>query len=63
LDALIDTQNFKERAMSDINEARCEEITAVQDRTYHQKQTLSRNIAVLKNQLLQIDNALSRSSG
>ena len=62
LDSLINIQSFKERAMSEISDARREESVNIQDRTYHQKQALNRNIAVLKNQLLQIDNALSRSS-
>jgi len=62
LDSLLDTQMFKEKAVMDISDARREEIAHVQDRAYHQKQSLNRSIASLKNQLLQIDNALSRTS-
>ena len=60
LDSLIDKAMFKDRAMLELSEARREEIAHIQDRAYHQKQELNRNLASLKNQLMQIENALSR---
>jgi len=62
LDKLVEIVPFINRALSDTDDARREEVAAIQDRTYHQKQVLTRSIAVLKNQLLQIDNTLARSS-
>ena len=61
LDGLVKVDEYIQRAVADTDDARREEISAIQDRAYHQKQTLNRDIAVLKNQLLQIDNTLSRS--
>ena len=61
LDGLVEVDEYIQRAVADTDDARREEITAIQNRAYHQKQTLNRDIAVLKNQLLQIDNTLSRS--
>jgi len=60
LDALVDSIKFIHRAASDMDEARREEIEAVKNRAYHQKQLLNRDIEVLRNELRQIDNALSR---
>lgn len=60
-DSLIDIEAYKRLALSELSDARREETESIQDRAYHKKQTLNRDISVLKNQLLQIDNALSRS--
>jgi hypothetical protein len=61
-DKIVDVNEFLRRTVTDTDEARREEIAHIQDRAYHQKQALNRNIASLKNQLLQIENSLSRSS-
>lgn len=61
LDELVNIDDFIKRAVTDTDEARREEIACVNDRTYHQKQALNRNISLLKNQLLQIENALSKA--
>jgi len=63
LDDMVNTDEFINRAVSDTDEARREEIRHIQDRAYHRKQSLNRSITVLKNQLLQIENTLSRAGG
>ena len=61
IDKLINADEFAKRAVVDTDEARREQVAHIQDRAYYQKQELNRNIAVLKNQLAQIENALSRA--
>jgi hypothetical protein len=61
LDGMVKIDEFIKRAVADTDEAHREEIECIQDRAYHQKQTLNRNLAVLKNQLVQIESAMSRS--
>ncbi|MDR1410415.1 MAG: DEAD/DEAH box helicase [Oscillospiraceae bacterium] len=62
LDTLINPADYIARAVSDTDEARREEIEAVRDRAYHRKQTLSRDIEVLKGELRQIESNLSRTA-
>jgi hypothetical protein len=61
-DTLVDTAEFIRRAAADTDDARREEIAALQDRTYHRKQTLTRDMEVLRGELRQLENALSRTS-
>lgn len=60
LDSLIDSATFISRGTADTDEARREEIETVKNRAYYKKQALSRDIEVLRGELRQIENALSR---
>ncbi|GHV31938.1 hypothetical protein FACS18949_01510 [Clostridia bacterium] len=62
LDELLDVEALLRRAAADTDDARKEEIEAVRNRAYHQKQGLNRDIEVLKGELRQIENAISRTS-
>lgn len=62
LDALIDPTDYIRRAAADTDDARREEIETVKSQVYRKKQALSRDIEVLKGELRQIDNALSRTA-
>ncbi|GHU94896.1 helicase SNF2 [Clostridia bacterium] len=62
LDELVDVAALTRRAAADTDDARKEEIESVRNRAYHQKQGLSRDIEVLKGELRQIENAISRTS-
>lgn len=62
LDTLIDPTDYTQRAASDTDDARREEIEAVRNQAYHRKQALSRDIEVLKGELRQMDNTLSHTA-
>jgi len=62
LDSKMNTAEFISRAVSDTDVSRREEIQHIQDRADVQKRSLNREIASLKNQLLQIESALSRTA-
>ena len=62
LDDLVDLPAFIRRAAMDTDAARWEEADAVQDRAYRHKQALDREIELLKNELNQIENGLSRTA-
>lgn len=61
LDSLIDTQIFKDRAVLEISDARREEAAAIAERAMRKKSLLYREVESLKNELRQIENALSRT--
>lgn len=61
-DSLIDLKAFKERASLDISDARREEIAAITERAWREKSLLNREVESLKNELRQIENALSRTA-
>jgi len=62
LDDLVDLPALIRRAAMNTDAARREEANAVQDRAYRQKQALDREIELLKNELNQIENGLSRTA-
>jgi hypothetical protein len=62
LDRLVDTKPFKDRAALEVSEARREEIAAIQERARWEKSLQSREAESLKNELRQIENALSRTA-
>lgn len=62
LDALIDKQSFQKRAMLEVNESRREEVQSITERARRNKSELNRKIESLKNELRQIENALSRTA-
>ena len=62
LDERVEVDEFLQRVVSDTDDSRRDEIQNIQDSAEAQKRTLNREIAALKNSLLQIENALSRSS-
>jgi hypothetical protein len=61
LDDLVDTTALIKRALVELDGSRKEEIERVNNAAYHRKQALQRETAVIKNELLQIEKALSRS--
>lgn len=62
LDALIEMESFKSRAILDMDGARREEIAAITERAQREKSLLNREVESLKNELRQIENALSRTA-
>lgn len=62
LDHLLDSAEFIKRAVSDTDESRREEIGAISEKARRNKTELNRKIESLKNELRQIENALSRTA-
>jgi len=62
MDELVNTNEFIHHAVVEGDEARREEIAYIQDKVEHKKQALNREIAILKNQLLQIEKGLSQTN-
>lgn len=62
LDNLIDPVAYKDRAVLQTNAARREEIAAITERAQREKSLLNREVESLKNELRQIENALSRTA-
>lgn len=62
LDELIDTDAFIRQAAADTDEARREEINAITGQAQREKSLLSRKLESLKNEIGQIENALSRTA-
>lgn len=62
LDSQIDLKTYQKRAALDISNARHEEIAAITERARREKSLLNREVVSLKNELRQIENALSRTA-
>jgi hypothetical protein len=62
LDDLVCVDEFIRRAVADTDDARSEEIVAVTVKSRREKSLLNREVESLKNELRQIENALTRAS-
>jgi superfamily II DNA or RNA helicase len=61
-DELICVDEYIRRAVADTDDARSEEIAAVTEKSQREKSLLNREVESLKNELRQIENALTRTS-